>query len=167
MENILNKVFERHPIVHCITNYVTVNDVANVIIASGGSPIMSDDITEVEEIVNISDGLVINIGTLNKRTVESMILAGNVANKKGIPVIFDPVGAGASSFRNETVKRLLDEIEFSIIKGNSSEIKFMTGVSGKSRGVDVSFDDVISSDNIEGFISIAKRIIDTESRTAS
>ena len=91
MENILNKVFERHPIVHCITNYVTVNDVANVIIASGGSPIMSDDITEVEEIVNISDGLVINIGTLNKITVESMILAGNVANKKGIPVIFDPI----------------------------------------------------------------------------
>ena len=119
MENILNKVFERHPIVHCITNYVTVNDVANVIIASGGSPIMSDDITEVEEIVNISDGLVINIGTLNKITVESMILAGNVANKKGIPVIFDPVGAGASSFRNKTVKRLLDEVEFSVIKGNS------------------------------------------------
>ena len=165
MENILNKVFERHPIVHCITNYVTVNDVANVIIASGGSPIMSDDITEVEEIVNISDGLVINIGTLNKRTVESMILAGNVANKKGIPVIFDPVGAGASSFRNETVKRLLDEIEFSIIKGNSSEIKFMTGVSGKSRGVDVSFDDVISSDNIEGFISIAKKLSELTNAT--
>ena len=165
MENILNKVFERHPIVHCITNYVTVNDVANVIIASGGSPIMSDDITEVEEIVNISDGLVINIGTLNKRTIESMILAGNVANKKGIPVIFDPVGAGASSFRNETVKRLLDEIEFSIIKGNSSEIKFMTGVSGKSRGVDVSFDDVISSDNIEGFISIAKKLSELTNAT--
>ena len=84
---------------------------------------------------------------------------------KGIPVIFDPVGAGASSFRNETVKRLLDEIEFSIIKGNSSEIKFMTGVSGKSRGVDVSFDDVISSDNIEGFISIAKKLSELTNAT--
>ena len=88
-----------------------------------------------------------------------------MANKKGIPVIFDPVGAGASSFRNETVKRLLDEIEFSIIKGNSSEIKFMTGVSGKSRGVDVSFDDVISSDNIEGFISIAKKLSELTNAT--
>ena len=94
---------EKCPLVHCITNYVTVNDVANAILAIGGSPIMADDIAEAGDITAISNALVINIGTLNARTVESMIAAGKRANEKDIPVVLDPVGAGASSLRSGTV----------------------------------------------------------------
>ena len=114
-------VRKRVPLVHCITNYVTVNDVANAILACGGSPIMSDDIDEVSQIASISNALVINIGTLNKRTIASMIQAGIAANNKNIPVVLDPVGAGASQLRNETVKTLLEQVKFAVIRGNLSK----------------------------------------------
>ena len=87
------------PLVHCITNYVTVNDVANALLACGGSPIMADDIDEVSEITSISNALVINIGTLNRRTMASMVRAGKTANEKGIPVVLDPVGAACATRR--------------------------------------------------------------------
>lgn len=136
-ENVRNKI----PLVHCITNYVTVNDVANVLLACGGSPIMADDIKEVEEITSISNALVINIGTLNERTVKSMILAGKTANKKKIPIVLDPVGAGASTLRNETTKKLLENIQFTVIRGNLSEISFIAGLTVSTRGVDSSQED--------------------------
>lgn len=124
------------PLVHCITNYVTVNDVANALLACGGSPIMADDIGEVSEITSISNALVINIGTLNERTVKSMLRAGVAANEKNIPVVLDPVGAGASSLRNEAVKTLLSEVKFRVIRGNLSEISFIAGLNVSTRGVD-------------------------------
>ena len=92
-----DKVRDICPLVHCITNYVTVNDVANCILAIGASPIMADDIAEAADITSISKALVINMGTLNARTVESMVAAGKKANELGVPVVFDPVGAGASN----------------------------------------------------------------------
>ena len=95
----LKNVKEQVPLVHCITNYVTVNDCANILLACGGSPIMADDEQEVEEITTVCDGLTINIGTLNSRTVKSMILAGKRANQLGHPVLLDPVGVGASKLR--------------------------------------------------------------------
>lgn len=124
------------PLVHCITNYVTVNDVANALLACGGSPIMADDIGEVSEITSISNALVINIGTLNERTVKSMLRAGVAANENNIPVVLDPVGAGASSLRNEAVKTLLSEVKFRVIRGNLSEISFIAGLNVSTRGVD-------------------------------
>ena len=96
-----------HPLIHNITNYVTVNDCANVLLACGGSPIMADDAAEVEEITSICSGLNINIGTLNERTIKSMLLAGKKANELSHPVVLDPVGAGASSLRTNTAKLLL------------------------------------------------------------
>lgn len=126
------------PLVHCITNYVTVNDVANALLACGGSPIMADDIDEVAEITAISNALVINIGTLNQRTIVSMLKAGKTANEKKIPVVLDPVGAGASSLRNETTRRLLSEVHFAVIRGNLSEISFIAGLGANTRGVDSS-----------------------------
>lgn len=129
------------PLVHCMTNYVTVNDVANILLACGGSPIMADDISEVEEIVAISNALLINIGTLNERTIKSMIKAGKAANAKNIPVILDPVGAGASALRSNTVKRLTTEVKFAVIKGNMSEVSFIDGLNATVRGVDTSQDD--------------------------
>lgn len=126
------------PLVHCITNYVTVNDVANAILAVGASPIMSDEARDVEDIVSISQALVINIGTLNERTVESMLLAGRKANSLGVPVILDPVGAGASRYRCEVTDRLLRKVRFTVIRGNLSEMSYIAGLGGGTKGVDSS-----------------------------
>lgn len=131
-------VRERCPLVHAITNYVTVNDVANSILAIGASPIMSDDISDVEDIVSISQALVINIGTLNERTIRSMIAAGRKANELSIPVVLDPVGAGASGFRNSTTDKLLDAIAFTVIRGNLSEMAYIDGRVSGTKGVDSS-----------------------------
>lgn len=134
-------VRQKTPLVHCITNYVTVNDVANILLACGGSPIMADDMAEVAQITSISNALVLNIGTLNQRTIASMAEAGRTANAKGIPVVLDPVGAGASTLRNETVRMLLEQVHFSAIRGNLSEISFLAGLQVSTRGVDTSLDD--------------------------
>jgi hydroxyethylthiazole kinase len=132
----LEYVKEKSPLVHHITNYVTVNDCANIVLALGGSPVMADDICEVEEMVAFAGALIINIGTLNSRTIDSMIAAGRKANKLGIPVILDPVGVGATHLRRDTASRLLKEIKFAIIRGNMSEIKMLAGLDVKIKGVD-------------------------------
>ncbi len=124
------------PLVHLITNYVTVNDCANVAICAGGSPIMTDEAKDVVDISKIASAVVINMGTLNVRTVDSMLLAGKVANENGVPVIFDPVGAGASKYRNEVADRILKKVKVAVIKGNGGEISYLAGTGGEVRGVD-------------------------------
>ena len=146
---LLKKLKEKKPLIHNITNYVTVNDCANILLAIGASPIMADDLKEASDITSIASALVINIGTLNERTIESMIASGKKANELNIPVVFDPVGAGASLFRNETTKRILDEVKISVLRGNMSEIKFIAGLESETKGVDVSDED-LKSDNDEG-----------------
>ncbi|MEE1067824.1 MAG: hydroxyethylthiazole kinase [Fibrobacteraceae bacterium] len=136
--NLLVIVRQTKPLVHNITNYVTVNDVANILLAIGASPIMADAKEEAADIASISKALVLNIGTLNERTVESMILAGKAANERNIPVIFDPVGAGASKFRNEVTNQILESVKISILRGNLSEISFIAGLQSSTKGVDVS-----------------------------
>ena len=135
---ILDKVRFQKPLIHHITNYVTVNDCANMVLAIGASPIMADDINEVEDITSISSALVLNIGTLSQRTIESMITAGKKANAIGIPVIFDPVGAGASQLRSETTEKIIDQVKVAVLRGNMSEIGFVAGLDSKTKGVDVS-----------------------------
>lgn len=132
----IKDVRDTHPLVHCITNYVTVNDVANSILAIGGSPIMADALEEVEAVVSKSKALVLNIGTLNENTVTAMILAGQTANAKNIPVIFDPVGAGFTPYRTEAAKKILDEVRVGIIRGNLSEIASLAGIKSANKGVD-------------------------------
>src|SRR5450830_1176193 len=114
---ILQNVKEKTPLVHCITNYVTVNDCANILLACGCSPIMADDMGEVQEITSICNSLYINIGTLNERTIRSMLTAGKKANELSRPVVLDPVGAGASSLRTSTTFDLLKQVDFSVIRG--------------------------------------------------
>ena len=109
---IFENVRAKSPLVHNITNYVTVNDCANIVLACGGSPIMADDQAEAAEITSICNALNINIGTLNTRTIASMHLAGQRANELGHPVVLDPVGAGASKLRTDTAVSLLDGIRF-------------------------------------------------------
>lgn len=130
--------------IHQITNYVTVNDCANVTLAIGASPVMADEADEVAEIVAMSSALVLNMGTLNKRIVESMLTAGRKANEAGVPVVLDPVGAGASSLRSSTARTLLEHIRFGVIRGNISEIKCLAGAGANTRGVDASETDAAS-----------------------
>lgn len=155
----LNEVFEalqnKRALVHHITNYVTVNDCANVVLAIGASPIMADEISEVEEMVGICDALVLNIGTANERTIASMLKAGKAANAKGIPVVLDPVGVGATSFRHQSVAALMDAIRFSVIKGNMAEIKTIAGLEAKSAGVDSLEEE---SDGAKIALNLAKKL---------
>ncbi len=136
LSDLFARVRKNRPLVHHITNYVTVNDCANITICAGGAPIMADAIEEVAEMTGIVGALVLNIGTLNKVQIASMIAAGRKANELKIPVILDPVGAGATRFRTDTARRLLAELEITILKGNAGEIGVLAGADGKVRGVD-------------------------------
>lgn len=133
---ILDNTRRIRPIIHCITNYVSAHDCANLLLACGASPIMADCIEEVEEITSHAQALVLNTGTLNEQKLASMIEAGKCANTLGIPVILDPVGVGASRFRKEAVKKLLDTIHFTVIRGNASEIETLSTFETVSYGID-------------------------------
>lgn len=152
LENVRNTV----PLVHNITNYVTVNDVANILLACGGSPIMADDPDEAAEITSICGGLNINIGTLNQRTIQSMLLAGKKANELHHTVLLDPVGAGASALRTDTAVKLMDEIAFTAIRGNISEIKTLALGSGTTKGVDADVTDAVTDENLTQSVAFAK-----------
>lgn len=154
--NCLENVRKQVPLVHNITNYVTVNDVANVLLACGGSPIMSDELEDVMEITAICGGLNINIGTLNKRTIGAMVAAGKKSNELDHPVLLDPVGAGASTLRTETAIRLMDEVRLDVIRGNISEIKTLAQGSGTTKGVDADVADAITEENLEEAVAFAK-----------
>ena len=160
MEQILKTMLEnvraKTPLVHNITNYVTVNDVANVLLAAGGSPIMSDDADDVEDITSICGGLNINIGTLNKNTIPSMFLAGKKANALGHIVLLDPVGAGASRLRTDTANRLMREVRFDAVRGNISEIKTLCTGSGTTKGVDADTVDAVTEANLDDGVALVK-----------
>ena len=144
------------PLIHNITNYVTVNDCANILLACGASPIMADDKEEVAEITTICSGLNINIGTLNNRTIASMLIAGKRANELNHPVVLDPVGAGASKLRTETAMQLLGEVKFTVIRGNISEIKTLASGSGTTKGVDADVADKVTEENLDEVVAFAK-----------
>ena len=156
LKTMLENVRAKTPLVHNITNYVTVNDVANVLLAAGGSPIMSDDADDVEDITSICGGLNINIGTLNKNTIPSMFLAGKKANALGHIVLLDPVGAGASRLRTDTANRLMQEVRFDAVRGNISEIKTLCTGSGSTKGVDADAVDAVTEANLDDGVALVK-----------
>ncbi len=147
---------ERGPLIHNITNYVTVNDVANVLLASGASPIMADELQEVEEIAALCGGLNINIGTLNTHTIASMFAAGKRANELGHPAVLDPVGAGASALRTKTAVQLLREVRFAAVRCNISEMRALIDGSGSTRGVDADVSDAVCEETLEAGVAFAK-----------
>jgi len=153
LKECLKNVRDFCPLIHNITNYVTVNDVANMILACGASPIMADELEEAEEITSICDGLNINIGTLNNRTIPAMLAAGKKAKELGHALLLDPVGAGASRLRTDTALKLIENIQFDIIRGNISEIKTLAKCGGHTKGVDADAADEIREDNLEQAIS--------------
>mgnify|MGYP000948327491 FL=1 len=156
LKTMLENVRAKSPLVHNITNYVTVNDVANVLLAAGGSPIMSDDADDVEDITSICGGLNINIGALNKNTIPSMFLAGKKANALGHIVLLDPVGAGASRLRTDTANRLMQEVRFDAVRGNISEIKTLCTGSGSTKGVDADAVDAVTEANLDDGVQLVK-----------
>ncbi len=133
---ILARVREKRPLVHHITNYVTVNDCANVTLCIGAAPVMAEAREEMADMVSLAGALVLNIGTLRSEQVESMLIAGRRANELRIPIVLDPVGAGATKYRTEVAQRLLKELRVSILKGNAGEIGVLAGSGGVVRGVD-------------------------------
>lgn len=157
LKQMLEHVRERSPLIHNITNYVTANDCANIVLACGASPIMADGLEEVEEITSICDGLNINIGTLNSRTIRSMLLAGKRANERQHPIVLDPVGVGASKLRTETAQKLIKEIHFTVIRGNISEIKTLAFGSGTTKGVDADLAEQVTNENLDEMVIFAKK----------
>lgn len=149
LKECIDNLRKKAPLIHNITNYVTVNDVANIILACGASPIMADEIEEVEEITSICNGLNINIGTLNARTIPAMMAAGKKAQELNHAILLDPVGAGASTLRTNTALKLMEQIKFTVIRGNMSEIKALHQQGGDSRGVDVCEADKVTEDNLQ------------------
>jgi hydroxyethylthiazole kinase len=132
----LRALRERKPLVHQITNYVVMNETANATLALGALPVMAHAREEVEEMVALAGALVINIGTLSPHWVEAMLAAGKAANAHEVPVVLDPVGAGATRYRTDTAKRLLDEVEVAVLRGNAGEIATLVGVDAEVRGVE-------------------------------
>lgn len=134
--NLLARVRARRPLVHHITNNVTINDCANITICTGGAPVMTSAIEEVAEMVQAADALVLNIGTITIGQLEAMLVAGSQANASGIPIILDPVGAGATRLRTDCVTRLINDLDIAVLKGNPGEIGVISGMGGSVRGVD-------------------------------
>src|SRR3954452_20489495 len=132
----LAAIRERRPLVHQITNYVVMNETANATLALGALPVMAHAREEVEEMAPIAGALVLNIGTLSPQWVEAMLLAGRAANERGTPVVLDPVGAGATAYRTEPARLLLDELDVAVLRGNAGEIATLVGVDAEVRGVE-------------------------------
>jgi hydroxyethylthiazole kinase len=129
----LRELRDRKPLVHQITNYVVMNETANATLAIGALPVMAHAIEEVEEMASVAGALVLNIGTLSAPWIEAMLLAGKAANG---PVVLDPVGVGATTFRTETAKRILDEVDVAIVRGNAAEVAALAGLEAEIRGVE-------------------------------
>jgi hydroxyethylthiazole kinase len=132
----LRALREAKPLVHQLTNYVVMNETANATLALGALPVMAHAREEVEEMVGLAGALVLNIGTLSPHWVEAMLLAGRAASERGTPVVLDPVGAGATRYRTETARRILDEVDVTVLRGNAGEVATLVGVEAEVRGVE-------------------------------
>lgn len=149
----LQKVREKSPLVHNITNYVVMNTTANALLSIGASPVMAHAINEVEDMVGIASSLVINMGTLSEKWVEAMIVAGKKAKEIAIPFVFDPVGVGATAYRTKVAQQIIDECKPSVIRGNASEIMALYNSELKTKGVDST---ILSCDALDSAKILAK-----------
>jgi hydroxyethylthiazole kinase len=132
----LRELRERKPLIHQITNYVVMNETANATLAIGALPVMAHAVEEVEEMASAAGALVLNIGTLSAHWVDAMLLAGQAANAAGAPVVLDPVGVGATTYRTDTAKRILDAVDVAVVRGNAAEVAALAGLEAEIRGVE-------------------------------
>ncbi len=157
----LTCVRRRAPLIHNITNYVTANDVANVLLSCGASPIMSDEPADIAEITARCDGLHINLGTLRQDRLEGMFIAGRTANEKGSPVVLDPVGIGASSLRRQTAARLLHDLHITAVRCNASELRALMSGVGSARGVDADSADRVNDQSLRSMAALTREAANT------
>ena len=156
--SILNEIRNNSPLVNNITNYVVMNNTANALLSVGASPVMAHSLDEVEDIISISSSLVINMGTLSELWVDSMIKAGKKANELKKPIVFDPVGIGASSYRTEIAKEIIEKTSPCVIRGNASEIMVLAQLSSVTKGVDSTAKTV---EALNGAIQLSKELNNT------
>lgn len=145
--DLIGNMRAERPLVECLTNRVTINDCANMLLAMGASPIMAEIEEEMPDIMKISDALVINLGLLDTPYLAAMKTAARAAKEQGKPIVLDPVGAGASALRDRIDAEMIEMVRPDIIRGNLSEIKSLAGAKIKSKGVDASADDAVTQDN--------------------
>ena len=155
----LAKMREESPLVHNITNHVVMNNTANALLSIGASPVMAHEPAEMEDMVSIASALVINMGTLSKRWVEAMIIAGKKATERGIPVVFDPVGVGATAYRREVAQQIIDKCKPTIITGNASEIMALSNANVESKGVDSSVSSNVALDSAKLLAKLTNAVI--------
>ena len=141
LSEIIIQNHQRRPLIHCITNYVTANDCANILLACGGSAIMADDPDEVAEVTAMCDGLVLNMGTPNPRKLDALLRAGEEANRLEHPVVLDPVGVGSSAMRRDAGRQLLEQVRFAAIRANATEIATLVRGTAAHRGVDADLEE--------------------------
>jgi len=132
----LRELRGRKPLIHQITNYVVMNETANATLAIGALPVMAHAPEEVEEMASVAGAVVLNIGTLSSHWIDAMAAAGKAANRANVPVVLDPVGVGATTFRTDTARRLLDEVEVAVLRGNAAEVATLAGLAAEIRGVE-------------------------------
>jgi hydroxyethylthiazole kinase len=147
----LAAIRERKPLVHQITNYVVMNETANATLSLGALPVMAHAVEEVEEMASVAGALVLNIGTLSEHWIDAMLLAAEAANGARVPVVLDPVGAGATRLRTETAKRILDEAEIAVVRGNQAEVATLAGRDAEIRGVE----SIGASDSVAELAAVA------------
>ena len=152
---LLDRLRNTVPLVHNITNFVVMNASANILLALGAAPVMAHSRREVADMVGLAGALVLNIGTLEEKWIEAMLTAAEAANEKGIPVILDPVGAGATAYRSQAVASILRQVSVSVIRGNASEVLSLADTDVITKGVDSSL--AISDDNTSAFAGIARQ----------
>ena len=157
MFNTWENIRKNAPLIHHITNYVTVNDVANITLACGASPVMADDTAEATEITKLATGLCLNIGTLNGRTIPAMLSAARKAKELNHPVVLDPVGAGATKLRTQTALDILQTGSVTCVRGNISEIKTLIHGTGNTKGVDAAAVDSVTEENLASSCAFAKQ----------
>lgn len=143
---------ERRPLIHHLTNFVVMNDCANMVLAAGASPVMAHAPEEVAELASVAGALVLNIGTLTSEWVDAMVIAGRAANAAGVPVVLDPVGAGATRLRTDSSLRILQEVRVSVVRANASEAAVLAGREARVKGVDA-----VSGDGLEASRALARR----------
>lgn len=161
LKEMFENVRNSHPRIHNITNYVTANDCANILLACGAAPVMADDEREVEEFTSICDGLNLNMGTLNVQRLHSMLKAGSRANACNHPIVLDPVGVGVSAFRMEAAQRLCDTLSVAVIKGNASEIRALAFGENMITGVDSAYADQVTEENLSEMVAFVKEFSKT------
>lgn len=157
-EQILDNVRQRAPLIHCITNYITTNDCANIVLACGASPTMAEAEQEAADIASVAGAVDINIGNLNTMTVRAMHRAIAAANQAGVPVVLDPVGAGASAYRMDTLREFFSAYQFAVVRGNVSELLAVGGAASNTKGVDAGAADAVTEENLEERVAFFKQL---------